>query len=236
MGSEYGSAVQSAPYTQRVTLSGYWIYQYQVTVAQYREFCAAKSYSLPLFPSGYSWKGLTDWAAPALQQMPIVNVSWDDAKAYATWAGVQLPTEAQYEYAACGSRGNNYPWGGTAMADDPFNGWDRTKCANYANSYAVGKSTWPVGSFPAGCSWCGVDDLAGNAWEWCEDWYGDYSTIPLINPHGPTSGIVHVLRGGSWYSDDVEGNHRGASRRSCGIIDYNTHDVGFRCVSNAPAL
>lgn len=134
MGTAYG-AWWNAPLTQQVTLSGYWIYKYDVTVAQYRAFCTATGYALPPYPTGvgYSWTNYTDWTASQLQQMPIVNVAWSDAEAYCAWAGVTLPTEAQWEYAARGPAENNYPWGGTVTAADPNNGWDQTKCANYYN-------------------------------------------------------------------------------------------------------
>ena len=232
MGSIYGDTGGTSPYTQQVTLSGYCIYKYPVTVAQYRAFCTATSHSLPAVPSGYSWNNINDWSAPELQQMPIVNVIWDDAQAYATWAGVQLPTEAQYEYAARGPQGNNYPWGGTATANDPNNGWDQTKCSNDYNSYSVGKGTWPVGSFPAGASWCGAQDLVGNMYEWCMDWYGDYSATPVTNPTGPTTGVNRVLRGGCWSTG--EAHLRGVYRAylSSGFWWYG--NVGFRCVVVSP--
>jgi len=166
--------------------------------------------------------------------MPMVNVTWNDCKAYADWAGVQLPTEAQYEYAVRGPLGNNYPWGGTATAADPNNGWDQTKCANYYNSYAVGKSTWAVGSFPAGASWCGAQDLAGNVWEWCADWYGDYSTTSVTNPTGPATGTYRVLRGGSWGYGNGDYWYRGVFRGNY-VIPTNCRDnVGFRCISVSP--
>lgn len=159
MGTIYGVGYSDERPAHQVTLSGYWIYKYEVTVAQYRQFCAATRRKLPPFPSGYSWKDRSGWASPALQQHPIVNVSWYDAKAYADWAGVRLPTEAQWEYASRGPRGKTYPWGGTATLVDPDNGWDQTKCANGYNSSDVGKSTWPVGSFATGVSWCGAHEV-----------------------------------------------------------------------------
>jgi len=231
MGTPY-NAWWGEPYTQQVALSGYWIDKYEVTVAQYRAFCTATGRALPSFPSGYSWAGKTGWADPALQQHPIVYVTWYDAKAYADWAGVALPTEAQWEYAARGPSGRNYPWGGTATAADPYNGWDQTKCANYYNSYSQGKSTWPVGSFPAGVSWCGAHDLAGNVWEWCADWSGPYSTGPVTNPTGPATGTVRVLRGGSWDYGDGYGC-RGAVRGN-GYPGGWDGGIGFRCVSSSP--
>ena len=161
--------------------------------------------------------------------MPIVNVAWADAQAYATWAGVSLPTEAQYEYAARGPAENNYPWGGTATAADPGNGWNQNNCANAWNSYEENISTWPVGSFPAGASWCGAEDLAGNVWEWCADWYGDYSNTPVTNPTGPATGSFRVLRGGSWIND-FEGrlSRRGSPLRLPGQHGHR-HRVPLCC-------
>jgi formylglycine-generating enzyme required for sulfatase activity len=184
----------------KVTLSGYWIYRDDVTVSQYRAFCTATRHAMPPWPDQrYSWKGKSGWDDAALQQHPIVSVSWHDAKAYADWAKVALPTEAQWEYAARGPRGNNYPWGGTATVADQANGWDPTKCANYFNSMDKGISTWPVGSFATDTSWCGARDTAGNVLDWCADWYGAYTSSPVTNPTGSATGSGRVLRGGSWY-------------------------------------
>ena len=88
----------------------------------------------------------------------MVNVDWNDANAYAEWAGAALPTEAEWEKAARGTDGRIYPWG---------NDWDRTKCVNAVHS------TMPVGSIPAGASPYGCQDMAGNVWQWCADWYDD---------------------------------------------------------------
>jgi len=232
MGSETGVGCNDEHPAHQVTLSGYWIYQYDVTVVQYHTFCAATGYALPKFPSGYSWSGKTGWDDPTLQQHPIVNVSWKDAKAYADWAGVALPTEAQWEYAARGPQGRNFPWGGIATADDWINGWDATKCANYFNSYVLHKSTWPVGSFPVGASWCGAKDMAGNVFQWCGDWYGNYAAAAVTDPTGPAMGKYRILRGGSWY--DVDNDYSRCAYRS----DYDPIDcsiaVGFRCVSLSP--
>jgi len=237
MGSPYGDvsdAGNGSPTTQQVTLAGYWIYKYQVTVAQYRAFCSSTGHALPPWPgSQYSWSDSSDWTAPVLQQMPIVNVTWYDCAAYAAWAGVSLPTAAQYEYAARGPQENNYPWGGVATATDPNNGWDQTKCANSYNSAAINISTWPVGSFPAGVSWCGALDLAGNVWEWCQDWYWDYSLTPVTNPTGPPTGTYRALRGGSWFYS-YEYIFRGAARNA-DVPGYAWIGYGFRCVAASPS-
>ena len=237
MGTEYGDVWWNAPHTQQVTLFGYWIYKYEVTVAQYRAFCAATGHALTIWPGDkYSWAGKTGWDDPALQQHPIVDVTWGDAKAYADWAGVALPTEAQWEYAARGPQGNNYPWGGTATANDPYNGWDQTKCANSNNSGSQHISTWPVGSFPAGASWCGSQDLAGNACEWFGDWYGNYSSTPVTNPSGPATGNYRVLRGGSWGDDCYIGGEYGcrSAYRYYYLPVLSWVGGGFRCASLSP--
>ena len=218
----------------QVTLTGYWIYQHDVTVAQYHAFCTATKRELPEWPGDkYSWKGKTGWDDPALQLHPVVMVSWNDAKAYADWAGVALPTEAQWEYAARGPRGNNYPWGGTATKDDIINGYDKTKCANKENSYDAGKSTWPVGSFPAGASWCGAQDMAGNVWQWCGDRIGDYSLTVTINPTGPETGDYHTLRGGSWNHGYDYCDRSTARYSGYGSVEFD-FDIGFRCAVIAP--
>lgn len=220
----------------QVTLTSFWMYKYEVTVAQYRAFCAATGHAMPEWPGEqYSWTGKTGWDDPALQQHPIVTNSLTDAKAYAEWAGVTLPTEAQWEYAARGSADNNYPWGGTATVDDIYNGWDQAKCANWANSNYVGISTWPVGSFPVGVSWCGAHDMAGNVLEFCGDWYGPYSATPATDPTGPATGSVGILRGGSWNDYSFASNiYRGAYRYAYGEGDPWYYNIGFRCVSHAP--
>jgi len=144
---------------------------------------------------------------------------------------VSLPTEAQYEFAARGPQDNNYPWGGIATSAYPNNGWDPTKCANAGNSYLMNISTWPVGSFVAGASWCGAQDLAGNVFEWCADWYGDYSTSVLTNPTGPATGDYRVLRGCSWYCYYYNGDDfRGAYRYDKSPDFWNDY-IGFRCVA-----
>jgi len=231
MGSTADVGFSNEHPAHQVTLSGYWIYQYDVTVAQYRAFCTATKSALPEFPSGFSWKGKTGWDDPALQQHPIVNVSWKDAKAYADWAGVTLPTEAQWEYTARGPQGRNYPWGGTATKDDKFNGWDATKCANNDNSSRVGNSTWPVGSFPAGASWCGAQDMAGNVFQWCGDWYGEYAAAAVTDPTGPATGKYRVLRGGSWYISFNGGIYYRSASRDGNYPDYYYGYFGFRCAS-----
>lgn len=225
--------------TRQVTLDGFWIYKNEVTVLQYRAFCQATGRALPHFPqpitdsgqpSNYSWAGKTGWDDPSLQLHPIVNVSWEDAKAYAVWAGASLPTEAQWEYASRGKKGNNFPWGGSVTASDLYNGWDENKCANAVNSRTVNISTWPVGSFSNGASWCGANDMAGNVWEWTADWYADYEPGPATNPDGPATGNRRSIRGGSWFESN-NFVYRGTARFYATPAS-NWEILGFRCVMN----
>lgn len=237
MGSAAGVGGADEQPARQVTLSGFWLYRNEVTVAEYRAFCRATERALPPFPqpvtdwgatSNYSWEGKTGWDDPALQQHPIVNVSWDDAQAYAAWALVALPSETQWEYAARGSAGNNFPWGGTGTAADLFNGWDPAKCANDGNSQSQQRSTWAVGSFPAGASWCGAQDMAGNVWEWCADPYGAYGAGAAVSS---ARDVVdrRVLRGGSWFESN-QFVFRGASRYYS-APQSKWPILGFRCAS-----
>jgi formylglycine-generating enzyme required for sulfatase activity len=119
---------------------------------------------------------------------PVVMVTWHGAAAYCEWAGGRLPTEAEWEYAARGPKGNLYPWGDAPPTCD---------LANYGDCSRV---LVQAGSRPAGASWCGALDMAGNVWEWVADWFGSYSGLAQENPTGPASGDVPVLRGGGWHS------------------------------------
>ena len=191
-----------------VYLDGYWIYKYEVTVAQYRKFCQDTGWQMPKAPR-WGWQ----------DDHPIVKVTWNDAKAYCDWAGVQLPTEAQWEKAARSIDGRIYPWG---------NEWDASKCNNYN---AGQNQTTPVGSYPAGVSPYGLMDMAGNVWEWCADWFDEkyYASAPDRNPTGPASGIYRVLRGGSWRGDGPV-NFRAALRLRL-LTVFRLLDWGFRCAS-----
>jgi formylglycine-generating enzyme required for sulfatase activity len=167
-----------------VYLDAYYIDRYEVTNAQYRKFVEEAVYREPRY-----WDSGGRRHRFELPDQPVIGVSWDDAVAYAEWAGKRLPTEAEWEKAARGTDGRRYPWG------DVF---DSDQCNAHLRR-SLG--TQPVGSYPSGASPYGLLDMAGNVWEWCADWYGSdyYTKSPYKNPQGPQTGDERVLRGGAWW-------------------------------------
>ena len=205
-----------------VFVSGFSIDRTEVTVGAYRQ-CVDAGRCLS--------SGLTDvvrqpescnWGQSGREDHPINCVTWSEAKAYCSWAGKRLPTEAEWEKAARGTDGRTYPWGNEsascsrAVMDDGGNGCGR------------GGMTWAVGSKPSGKSPYGALDLAGNVWEWVSDWYDDdyYHQSPSRDPTGPTNGEARVHRGGAWY--DFPEFLR-ASVRTGGDPLARDPILGFRC-------
>jgi formylglycine-generating enzyme required for sulfatase activity len=175
------------------------------------------------------------WNAPNL---PVVGVTWFEAEAYAAWltarlraAGrlaedhcLRLPGEAEWEKAARGGQGRLFPWG---------DAWDAARCNNAEPDDRLGRTS-PIGTYPHGATPEGVQDLAGNVWEWCRDWYdpGEYERrvktgLPVINPPGAGSRQARVVRGGSW--NNFRGFARCASRGRSGPSGFD-HGLGFRLV------
>jgi formylglycine-generating enzyme required for sulfatase activity len=221
MGSKDGPDDEQPVHT--VGLGGFWIDQTEVTNAQFAAFLNERGAQTE---GGATWLDLQDEdclierSGDELQPKddyaahPVIEVSWYGAAAYCEWAGARLPTEAEWEYAARGPEGRTYPWGDEAPTCDR---------AQYA---ICSGRTIPAGSLPEGASWCGALDMAGNVWEWVNDWYGDYPSGRQVNPLGPSSGEYRVLRGGSW--DDVADDVRGAYRY--GLLPDDTFiNGGFRC-------
>jgi len=204
---------ERSPLEHHVYLSDFLIDKTGVTWGQFKKFAGATATPLP--PHEPYW-GIRD-------DHPMVYVTWQEAKAYCEWVGGRLPTEAEREKAARGTDGRKYPWGNEEP--DP-------ERAVYRRTWGH-EATAAVGTHPAGASPYGPLDMAGNVWEWCSDWYDEnyYSVSPYRDPKGPSTGRVHVVRGGSW---DSRPSVLSASCRSWGHLGYRDGDFGFRCAMNAP--
>ncbi len=178
----------------------------------YKAFCNQTGSRMPDAPAfNADWRDVNH---------PIVNVNWSDAKAYCHWVGVTLPTEAQWEKAARGTNGITYPWGNEF---DDRQLWGSTG-VNRVGTTAVGR----LAVSPYGCT-----DMAGNALQWCYDWFGSAETLSRgtsSNPKGPMGGQNRVLRGGCWLHTH-EAQFR-ASSRFGERPDASNSISSFRCASN----
>lgn len=189
----------------KVTLSPYYLSRYPITNAQYGEYLKENSNAQePEY-----------WADNHYNQpqQPVVGVSWEAAQAYCEWAGVRLPTEAQWEY-ACRAGTTTAFWNGETEAELEKIAWFDKNPA---------QKLQPVGEKSAN-PW-GLYGMHGNVWEWCQDWFGEYENKHLKNPKGPKSGSDRVFRGGGFWSN--AGRLRSASR-SRGDPSGRWNNLGFR--------
>ncbi len=148
---------------------------------------------------------------------PVVGVGWIDADHYCRWAGMRLPTDAEWELAAGGTDGRRFPWG-----NEP------PTCERAVYARCPPHSTVPVDSYPEGASPYGVLHMGGNAWEWVLDWWssGYYRQSPRRDPMGPERGRMRSIRGGCWNRTPW---HVRVADRDSGVVGLRNNHVGFRC-------
>ena len=206
-----GEYILGAEPVHRVILSPFWIGKYPVTNEQYGKFLAAQpGKSIPV-----------NWADKCFNEpnQPVVGVSWDEAQSYCHWAGLQLPSEAQWEAAARGTDQRRFPWGD----DEPS--------PEHANFDGREGRTTLFGAYPKGAGPFGTLDQAGNVWEWCLDRWDPAAYRERDGRQDPVSTTVdpaaRCLRGGSWV---VPARILAAAYRSGSGASFRDGRVGFRCL------
>ncbi|MBW1752941.1 MAG: SUMF1/EgtB/PvdO family nonheme iron enzyme [Deltaproteobacteria bacterium] len=231
MGSDNYSA-EKPP--QKIYMDKYYIDKYLVSNQQYQKFVESTQYVTDaekegsgLVRIGRRWKKIPEasWKKPdglteieGKDDHPVSQVSYNDASSYCQWTGKDLPTEAQWEKAARGPDGNEYPWGASEPDDTT---------ANYDN--IIGATT-PVTAYDKGQSHYGPQDMGGNVYQWIKDWYATGERAAK-NPVGPETGKEHVIKGGSF----MEGSEslRSANRDRY-PANYSSFLFGFRCAAKYP--
>jgi len=254
LGSDDGEAAEKPAHA--VVLAPYCIDRFEVSVEKY-EACS-KDGGCKRASSTNEWDGISakdhdvydplcNIRQPADRgQHPVNCVSWEKSAIFCQATGKRLPTEAEWEFAARGSDGRKYPWGDDAPTGGHVNAcglecvdWGKAHGVSFVAMYAMNDhfpNTSPVGTFPAGASRFGVEDVVGNVWEWVDDWYGPYKAgkigQPEHDPKGPADGKQKVIRGGAWNSSDP--NWLRPSFRYRDTPAKESFGIGFRCAKSLP--
>ncbi|HZJ38293.1 MAG TPA: SUMF1/EgtB/PvdO family nonheme iron enzyme [Chthoniobacterales bacterium] len=220
MGSEAPDAPPNERPLTKVTLSKFYMSRFPITNAEYEKFDPSHSRKR---------------APGAGDRHPVVYVSSLDAIKFCQSLSTRerkryrLPTEAEWEYAARGMDARIYPWGNHGGRGDLANFADRNTVFAWSDRDVDDghAESSPVGSYPFGASPFGMEDMAGNVWEWCSDYLAPYRGTPQTNPRGPANGAKRVYRGGSWKSrfSSLRATFRGSN-----MPNYSCNDLGFRVV------
>jgi len=220
MGDVYGGGELNETPVHEVCISAFEMDRHEVTNKEYEACVIAGGCTAP---SDFSSNQLSSYYGNIYyDDFPVIHVDWFQASAYCAWAGKRLPTEAEWEYAARGRLdGARYPWGNSITGDD----------ANFLDSGDPwDNDTTQVGRYPP--NGYGLYDVAGNVWEWVNDWYSptyyQYCVDHEIgkDPSGPDNGTSRGMRGGSWYELKyyLRVSHRGNYGPS-----FDNANLGFRC-------
>ncbi len=210
-----------------VQVESFYIDRYPVTNEEYKRFVDDTGYPVPCYsaqwaePRDYNWDPETRTPPEDKEKDPVVLVSWEDARAYAAWAGKRLPTEAEWERAARGTDGRRWPWGNEFIEH-----LCNTKEANIDGTSPVGKYS-PEGDSPEG-----VGDMVGNVWEWTSSLFRPYPYDANDGRESQEADGWRVLRGGSWRNDLDRA--RCTARLDGDFLFFN--NVGFRCVVSAKGV
>jgi serine/threonine-protein kinase len=245
MGSDDGLPMEKP--SHNVTLREYCIDTYEVTTADYKA-CSDRGECKRAGQTN-EWDAIADHErevfdplcnvrAPAERaKHPINCVDWEMASIYCKSNGKRLPTEAEWEFAARGPDGRKYPWGDDEPGPQFLNACG-AECMDWGKKNKVAETamfteddgyttTAPVGSFPRGASRYGVQDVAGNVWEWVADWYGVYPKEDQVDPEGPEKGTRRVIRGGAWNGSFAAWER--PTFRYHDVPEKRSYGIGFRC-------
>ena len=209
MGQDQGDSTQLP--VHRVSLrQGFFLGKQEVSWGQYRRFCSATGREPGSNEIRMAQYGGADVLAP--DDHPVFRVSWEDAQAYCRWAGLRLPSEAEWEFAARGAELRRFPWGATFPDRTRLNVADLSASWDWSEErkqlFSLEKAAWddgypytaPVGSYPAGATPEGVLNLAGNVNEWVQDGFtGSYLGVPSDGSAHEPQVEQKVFRGSSWY-------------------------------------
>jgi len=219
----------------KVYLDDYYIDKYEVTNEQMVAFLNQRNSSLCYGnecvnvndpDSRIIWNGNYYVVENGYNDHPVVEATWYGADIYCQENSKRLPTEAEWEKAARGKSVRTYPWGNQNPDCSLANFYDLFGTEKFCEG-----ETKPIGSYPNGASPYGVEDMAGNVWEWVSDWYLDsyYSSSIYINPHGAATGDKKVLRGGGLFDEKILLR---TSERSNHYPLFSSQFTGFRCVAD----
>lgn len=247
MGSETGLA-QERP-IHKMMMKSFYLDKTPVTVGQFRKFVVTSGYKTDAEKFGdsgvfdyisQSWSLVSGacWKSPlgkdkpiAEDNYPVTQVSWNDAIAFAKWAGKRLPTEAEWEYAArCGGKNNSkFSWGDKLLVNGKYfaNVWQGKDISSPQGADGF-VNTSPVGYY--GITSCGLTDMGGNVWNWCSDVYKPY---PGNNDPFQPNDQLRVIRGGSFLYDQNGENSFSATGRAFNTFETSLFNTGFRCAKDA---